>query len=322
MSVAVADVNGDGKPDLLVVNDNFYSGVPPGPAAMSTAGVLLGNGDGTFQAAVTYTTGGYYADSVAAADVNGDGKPDLLVANNADNSCAGNRGSVGDLLGNGDGTFQTSMSFCSGDYSANSVATGDVNGDGKPDLVVANDSTVGVLINTSVWPDFSMTPATTGLTLSPGGEETDVITIAPVKGTFGSTIQLSCAVSGPSPMPTCSLSATSVTPGSSFVTSTLTITAPRYAMLTRRVGRHPQLLYILWLPLATVGMIPILDMRKKWRPSMFCGFLLLIILLLVACGGSNSSHDITATESTNYTINVKGVSGATHHTTQVTVTVQ
>jgi len=55
---------------------------------------------------------------------------------------------------------------------------------------------------------------------------------------------------------------------------------------------------------------------------MFCGFLLLIILLLVACGGSNSSHDITATESTNYTINVKGVSGATHHTTQVTVTVQ
>ena len=44
-------------------------------------GVLLGNGDGTFQTAVTYGSGGYYAYSVAVADVNGDGKPDLLVAN-------------------------------------------------------------------------------------------------------------------------------------------------------------------------------------------------------------------------------------------------
>ncbi len=44
-------------------------------------GVLLGNGDGTFQTAVTYDSGGYAANSVAVADVNGDGKPDLLVAN-------------------------------------------------------------------------------------------------------------------------------------------------------------------------------------------------------------------------------------------------
>ena len=46
-----------------------------------TVGVLLGNGDGTFQTAVTYGSGGYWANSVAVADVNGDGKPDLLVAN-------------------------------------------------------------------------------------------------------------------------------------------------------------------------------------------------------------------------------------------------
>ena len=73
-SVAVADVNGDGKPDLVVANRNTM-------AAVGSVGVLLGNGDGTFQAAVTYGSGGYQANSVAVADVNGDGKPDLLVAN-------------------------------------------------------------------------------------------------------------------------------------------------------------------------------------------------------------------------------------------------
>ena len=43
--------------------------------------MLLGNGDGTFQTAVTYGSGGFDAYSVAVADVNGDGKPDLVVAN-------------------------------------------------------------------------------------------------------------------------------------------------------------------------------------------------------------------------------------------------
>ena len=68
-------------------------------------GVFLGNGDGTFRAAVTYDSGGMTADSVAVADVNGDGKPDLLVANFYDPSKAS--GSVGVLLGKGDGTFQS-----------------------------------------------------------------------------------------------------------------------------------------------------------------------------------------------------------------------
>jgi hypothetical protein len=112
--------------DLVVVNycisgDNCASG---------TLGVLLGNGDGTFQAVATYDSGGYGPKSVALADVNRDGKPDLIVANRV--------GTVGVLLGNGDGTFQASVTYLSGPEYGNSVVVVDVNGDGKPDLLVGS----------------------------------------------------------------------------------------------------------------------------------------------------------------------------------------
>src|SRR5438874_2283208 len=81
-SVAVADVNGDGKPDLVVANGGGDS-----------VSVLLGNGNGAFQNAQNFAVG-LYPNSVAVADVNGDGKPDLVVANRGSNS-------VSVLLGNG-----------------------------------------------------------------------------------------------------------------------------------------------------------------------------------------------------------------------------
>jgi Bacterial Ig-like domain (group 3)/FG-GAP-like repeat len=127
-SVAVADVNGDGQPDLVTANWN------------GRVGVLLGYGDGTFRPAVSYGSGAYTAMSVAVGDVNGDGKPDLVTANWIGGSCSSGDGAVGVLLGNGDGTFQTAVSYDSGGclYIADSVAVADVNGDSKPDLLVAN----------------------------------------------------------------------------------------------------------------------------------------------------------------------------------------
>jgi hypothetical protein len=93
--------------------------------------VLLGNGDGTFQSATSYNSGGAGPYSLVVADLNGDRKPDLVVANSDSNT-------VSVLLGNGDGTFQAAISYASGGSSDRSVAVADVNGDGKPDILVAN----------------------------------------------------------------------------------------------------------------------------------------------------------------------------------------
>jgi hypothetical protein len=137
-SVAVGDVNGDGKLDLLVANAICLNVAACGTGSV---GVLLGNGDGTFQSVVTYTSGGFSAASLKVADVNGDGKPDLLVTNTcvSDGAFECMTGSVGVLLGNGDGTFQAAVSYDSSGTSASSVSVADVNRDGKPDLIVANN---------------------------------------------------------------------------------------------------------------------------------------------------------------------------------------
>ena len=139
-SVVAADVNADGKPDLVVAED-------ANSQEIGVAGVLLNNGDGTFQPAAIYASGAYAPFSVAVADVNGDGKPDLIVLNQSDSNCV--TGSVGVLLGNGDGTFQPAVTYCSGGAGgddATSIAVADVNGDSKPDLVVLNSYDLVVLL--------------------------------------------------------------------------------------------------------------------------------------------------------------------------------
>jgi hypothetical protein len=127
-SIAAQDFNHDGIPDLAVANSGD-----------GTISILLGIGDGTYQAQTTYKTGsGAY--SVAVGDFNGDGNPDLAVANFSSNT-------VSILLGNGDGTFQTQKTYATGS-APNSVAVGDFNGDGNLDLAIANsiDGTVSILL--------------------------------------------------------------------------------------------------------------------------------------------------------------------------------
>ncbi len=144
-TVAVADVNRDGKPDILVANSQCTF---TEQCSNGLVGVLLGNGEGTFQTAKTYGSGGWSARQIAVADVNRDGRLDLIVGNCGASNCWDADGVVGILLGNGDGTFQPAVSYDSGGPLADAIAVADVNGDGNLDVVAGNviSSTVGVLL--------------------------------------------------------------------------------------------------------------------------------------------------------------------------------
>jgi hypothetical protein len=131
LGIASGDVNGDGKVDLIATAAGT-EGLGIGNAVF----VLLGNGNGTFQAPSHFT----YAttatpDGVVVGDFNGDGKADLAIANYYGNS-------VSVLLGNGNGTFQTPVNYATGTSSQRltpNVTLADLNSDGKPDLMVGDE---------------------------------------------------------------------------------------------------------------------------------------------------------------------------------------
>jgi uncharacterized protein (DUF2141 family) len=129
MWVAAGDFNRDGKLDLVVANKGTYAN----NFSDSSVLVLLGNGDGTFQAAAEYgpVVNPY---CVAVGDFNGDGNLDLAVPNGGAFPPQ-NVGGVSILLGNGDGTFQSAVIYDAGS-PCGLVAVGDFNGDGKPDLAL------------------------------------------------------------------------------------------------------------------------------------------------------------------------------------------
>lgn len=124
--IAAADLNGDGAPDIVV--DNYYSG------RMS---VLLNknDGSGTFNSAVNYETS-RAPHAVATGDMNGDGVEDVVIVGYA-NTSAG----VDVFLNNGNGTFAPKITtqFNASATFADSLAVGDITGDGKADVVAGND---------------------------------------------------------------------------------------------------------------------------------------------------------------------------------------
>jgi hypothetical protein len=155
LTVSVADMNGDGVPDLVVANGCALVPQPSSGCPDGSAGVLLGNGDGTFRSARTFSSGGSLS-ALVVADVNHDGRPDVVVSNcsGAGQFCPIGEGSVGILINNGDGTLQPVQLYDSGGLGADSVSVTDVNSDGQPDVLVSNLSscqsnclgTLGVLL--------------------------------------------------------------------------------------------------------------------------------------------------------------------------------
>jgi hypothetical protein len=190
-SVAIADVNGDGKLDLLTANCGPETCGPGRPGG--TVGVLLGNGDGTFQPPVSYDAANGPI-SIAAADLNGDGTQDVVVANWGTSDGGSNNGAGSVLLGSGDGTFQSVQTYLSGGDEATSVAVADLTGDGRPDVVLADTSgpysppgKVSVLLNKTTSP-----PATTTTTLASSLNPS----------VLGQTVTFTAAVSSASGTPT------------------------------------------------------------------------------------------------------------------------
>jgi hypothetical protein len=134
-SMVAGDFNGDGKVDLAVASICLSGQTETGMVT-----ILLGKGNGTFTKAANIKVG-MDAQGLAAADLNGDGKLDLVTTT----FLATGQRDVKVLLGNGNGTFHSPLALLPG-ARATSVATGDFNGDGKPDLVLVDRYNNAVLI--------------------------------------------------------------------------------------------------------------------------------------------------------------------------------
>jgi uncharacterized protein (TIGR03437 family) len=176
-AVGIGDVNGDGRLDL-VVNAQIGNG-------NSTLSWMQGNGGGTFQAPVAFRTQDATDNSILVEDFNSDGHADIVTAQQD--------GGTIFFAGKGNGTFALPTNLLGGDEPTY-LASGDLNGDGKPDLVVGG-FTIGILLNQSKPPaaarvQSSANPAS--MTLAPSS----------LASAFGTDLANSSPGSASLPLPT------------------------------------------------------------------------------------------------------------------------
>jgi hypothetical protein len=218
-AIAVGDLNHDGIPDLAVAD----YGTPLGSPSVT---VLLGKGDGTFEAPAPFTpdphmTGVDALESIAIGDIDNDGTPDLVVG--------GNNGDVAVLLGNGDGTFRLgSVNLgASGVLRGSGLALADVDGDRRTDILapgvnlapdLSEDPGLDVFMNEAEAVVGSTSPS---ITIDRAAVAAPVLSEASGGGTFTQsgtayTLDLGTLALGAATTATFSLANTAAAPADSF----------------------------------------------------------------------------------------------------------
>ena len=296
---ALGDFDGDGKVDLAFTVEDNTNG--------HGVAVALGNGDGTFKAAVLYPTtlqdtnlDNPYPAYIKMLDLDGDGNLDFVVTNSE-------YGTVATLFGAGDGTFSAPTEYASGGY-AFGLALGDVNGDGATDVVTAGDDFLGatVLLNNSgsgTQPNFKVAADTDTATVKAGSPATFNLTLTGKNGYHG-TVTFAC--SGLPAKATCSFAPASIVANGNLPFSTvLTVsTAARHGSSQpgRPESQNGGPSY--WEALSGFGLFGMLVVgtkKSRRQTGIILGVLILVMVMALAgCGSSTpgtpvGSHTITVT---------------------------
>ena len=340
-TLGVADFDNDGNPDLALTSWDGVTG---------SALIALGNGDGTFQG-LTEITLGANPGAIAAADFNGDGLPDLAVPLISGDSVVVllNTGKNPVLqlavvdTGQGSGAVTSDPagiacgSTCSVDFPSGTQVSlaatpasgsvfgswsGSCTGSDPPGCTVILNSAQSVRATFNLISDFAITPASVNLSVKRGSAATDALAFE-AQGGFVGTISLTCSVSGPSPVPNCSVSPVSVNPGE---TAILTVDAT--AITASRDESSPFagsiFLYAVVLPIfGCLGRLSRKNKRRRdWLGLLFVG----VAWVVWACGGggggSAPNPPAGGASPSNYVVSVTGTSGALEHSSTISVTLQ
>jgi hypothetical protein len=376
---ALADLNGDGKPDELVT---YYG---QSVHAQNT-GIILGNGDGTFGPLIDFPTSGLLpifgagiTSTIALiADMNGDGRPDIVFSPTlvspgtgiavmlnttspgfgvlasalspapvtAGNSatatvtvspafgfsgtvalsctglprgatCALNPPSIANSSGTSALTISTTGSLAAGTYPVQVTGTAGS---------IVNSMSVSLVVQAA--PGFSLDGASgspTSQTISAGQTASFGLALAPT-GSFTGTVNLSCAITpSVTPAPTCTLSSSSVQisgSGAQPVTVKVATTAGTTGTAFRG-NLPPGTMPLTWSLLLLGSAWLWARNRKRWS-ALAASMLVLTVLTCVSCGGSgsSSSHTTTGTPTGNYAVTITASSGGVSHSMPLQVVVQ
>jgi hypothetical protein len=335
-SIQAADFNNDGN---LVLTVSSGQSSRQGFNSQDTMhySVFLGKGDGTFGSELVFATGGASADEfgtissdeiteIVTGDFDADGKLDIADRRGKFGRLQGSTSVLEIRLGKGDGTFAPNNATLDPTLvlpdAGPLLLAQDLNGDQLADVVATDTATrnaIHVLLNAT--PAFSMSASEMALTAQAGQQVTDTLSLAAHNG-FSSAIHLSCQVSGPAPLPTCSLSPADIPGGTNSSTSTLALDVPaNSAGLVSPVRLRMLPLYALVFPFALLVIsfrTNCTEASKRW---LLQASLATLVFVCSACGGGNVSNR-SPHQTKSYSVAVTAASATLTKTLQVAVTVK